>query len=332
MGKKNNTKNSSKNKTTVDKHSQEDVVNDGAGTSQSQDMSISQKLDVLMNAVQEMGSKMKEQDEMLKRQEEKTSISDLSAVPSAHSSPKAMHSNVQKIPSLDEVKTDMRVQAEVEKRMQQYQNASHTDYSGRPTSTLKLGRYRAGVTKFKVPINWPQDLCTVPSGSKQPLYNDMSNEQWVQGMLLCILEESSVENKDYMLLYFSMLMQDAIELSLGTARKAHAVVLQEMEKGRFTWNDTNLVEKCKNRHTQRMLQTVKSTTTSNTQVCVFYNKGKCKNDSDHVSSGILYQHCCSYCYKETKKRYEHPVNQCMRMRNGDSKTETGTVKADKQRV
>ena len=42
----------------------------------------------------------------------------------------------------------------------------------------------------------------------------MSNEQWVQDMLLCILEESSVENKDYMLSYFSMLMQDAIELSL----------------------------------------------------------------------------------------------------------------------
>ena len=185
----------------------------------------------------------------MKRQEEKTSISDLSAVPSAHSSPKAMHSNVQKIPSLDEVKTDMRVQAEVEKRMQQYQNASRADYSGRSTSTLKSGRYRAGVKKIKVPINWPQDLRTVPSGSKQPLYDDMSNEQWVQGMLLCILEESSVEKKDYMLSYFSMLMQDAIELSLGTFRKAHAVVLQEMEKGQFTWNDPDLVEKCKNRHT-----------------------------------------------------------------------------------
>ena len=332
MGKKNSTKNSSKNKTTAEKHLQQESVNDGVGTSKSQDMSISQKLDVLMNAVQEMGSKIKEQDERLKRQEEKTSISDLSAVPSAHSSPKAIHSNVQKIPSLDEVKTDMRVQAEVEKRMQQYQNASRYDYSGRPTSTLKSGRYRAGVTKIKVPINWPQDLCTVPSGSKQPLYDDMSNEQWVQGMLLCILEESSVENKNHMLSYFSMLMQDAIELSLGTARKAHVVVLQEMEKGKFTWNEFDLVEKCKNRHTQHMLQTVKSTTSGNTQVCVFYNKGKCKNDSDHVSSGILYQHCCSYCFKETKKRFEHPVNQCMRLRNGNSKAETGTVKADKQRV
>ena len=51
-----------------------------------------------------------------------------------------------------------------------------------------------------------------------------------------------------------MLMQDAIELSLGTAQKAHAVVLQEMEKGKFTWNEPDLVEKCKNRHTQQMLQ------------------------------------------------------------------------------
>ena len=86
-------------------------------------------------------------------------------------------------------------------------------------------------------------------------------------MLLCILEENSVENKDYMLSCFSMLMQDAIELSLGTAQKAHAVILQEMEKGEFTWNDPDLVEKCKNRHTQRMPQTVKGSTTNSGQVC-----------------------------------------------------------------
>ena len=50
-----------------------------------------------------------------------------------------------------------------------------------------------------------------------------------------------------MLSYFSRLMQDAIELSLGTARKAHAVVLQEMEKGKFTWNEPDLVECYKQR-------------------------------------------------------------------------------------
>ena len=150
----------------------------------------------------------------------------------------------------------------------------------------------------------------------------MSNEQWVQGMLLCI-RKFSRKQRLYVVIFFNVDAGCAIELSLGTAHKAHAVVLQEMEKGRFALNGTDLVEKCKNRHTQRMLQTVKSTTTSNTQVCVFYNKGKCKNDSDHVSSGILYQHCCSYCYKETKKRYEHPVNQCMRMRNGNSKQKQG---------
>ena len=99
MGKKNNTKNSSKNITVCDKDKREDMVNDGAGTSQSQDMSISQKLDILMNAVQEMGSKIKEQDERLKKPEEKMSISDISAVPSEHSSPEDMQSNVQKIPS-----------------------------------------------------------------------------------------------------------------------------------------------------------------------------------------------------------------------------------------
>ena len=67
MGKKNNTKNSSQNKTAADKNLQKEIVNDGAVNSQSPDMSISQKLDLLMNAVQEMGSKIKEQDERLQR-------------------------------------------------------------------------------------------------------------------------------------------------------------------------------------------------------------------------------------------------------------------------
>ena len=94
----------------------------------------------------------------------------------------------------------------------QFENASCADYSGRPTSTLKSGRYMAGVTNITVLINRPKDVCAVLVGNKEPLYDDMSNEQWVQSMILYTLEETSVESKDYMLSYFSMLMQYAIEL------------------------------------------------------------------------------------------------------------------------
>ena len=129
----------------------------------------------------------------------------------------------------------------------------------------------------------------------------MSNEQWVQGMLSCILEESSDIIRNQMLIHFSRLMQDAVELSLGTARRAHAAVLQEIERGLISWEDTENLGKCRIRYTQRLLQSVKSSPNQSSQTCLFFNKGKCKHKNEHVSAGILCQHECSYCLKETKK-------------------------------
>ena len=125
-------------------------------------------------------------------------MSNLSAVPSAQSSPK---SGAQKLLSVQMLKEDARVQAEVERRLQEYQDISQTEFTGRPTSQ-KSGRYRVGVTKVKVQTNWPHNFCTVPVDTKQPVYDDMSNEQCVQGMLLYILEVSNVEIKNQMLIHF----------------------------------------------------------------------------------------------------------------------------------
>ena len=215
--------------------------------------------------------------------------------------------------------------------MQEYQDISRTEFTGRFTSR-KSGRYRVGVTKVKVQTNWPHDFCTVPVGTKQPVCDDMSNEQWVQGMLLCILEEGDNTIKNQMLIHFSRLMQDAIELSLGTARRAHAAVVQEIERGLVSLEDTENIEKCRVRYTQRLLQSVKSSPNQSSQTCVFFNKGKCKHENDHVSAGIMYQHACSYCFKETKKRYDHLVSQCMRMCNASTKNDNVSSKGDKQKV
>ena len=53
-------------------------------------------------------------------------------------------------------------------------------------------------------------------------------------------------------------------------------------------------------------------------VCMYYNKEQCKFYSEHMTKGILYQHFCSYCMKETNKKYEHPLSKCMRMKNNKS--------------
>ena len=59
-------------------------------------------------------------------------------------------------------------------------------------------------------------------------------------------------------MYFALLMQDTIELSANTARRAHAAVLQEMKRGKLSWADPNLVEKVKVRNTQRIFDKPRS--------------------------------------------------------------------------
>ena len=121
-------------------------------------------------------------------------------------------------------------------------------------------------------------------------------------------------------MYFALSMQDAIDLSANTVRRAHAAVLEEVERGKLSWADPDLVEKVKKRNTQRMGHGKK--TASNpmiqTQCCIHFNKEHCKYDNEHVVNGILYQHYCSFCMKETQKKYDHPLCRCLRVKNSES--------------
>ena len=172
-------------------------------------------------------------------------------VPSAHSSPKHVKggatqqpgiSKPAKLPSFEALKSDSKIQAEVAKRLNSYQDASWIE--GKPTS-LKSGRFRAGVSKLKIHVNWPQDMCTVQPGSKQPTYDELIQEKCVQGVLLCILEESEIGKRDKMLQYYVLLMQDAVELNFLTVKRAHAAVLQEIAKGKLNWDQLEEIEKNK---------------------------------------------------------------------------------------
>ena len=326
---KNNSKKNS-NKST----GQESILIEGNTSSQLKDNSISQKLDMLLDVVKGLDAKVQDQDARLQKQEERVSIANVSALPSAHSSPKKATEQPEKLPSFEELKTNSKIQAEVDRRLQEYHNASRSEFSGKPNTVLKSGRFRTGVARVKNQVCWPQDFCTV-LGTKQPTYNEMNLEQWVQGFMYCILDQNDNKIRENMMLYFTLLMQDAIELSPNTARRAHAAVLQEMERGKVSWSQIDLVEKIKCRHTQRILQSHKPTSTGfQNQVCVHYNKGQCKFENEHVSNNVLYQHYCSYCIKETQRKYDHPASKCMRMKNanGSVKSESNKPKQIEQRV
>ena len=137
-----------------------------------------------------------------------------------------------------------------------------------------------------------------------------------------------------MLQYLTCLMQDAIDLSMNTARKAHAAVLQDMERGKVSWEQLDLVEKVKSRNTQRLVQSYKNkaTTQDTIQPCIHFNKGSCRFESDHVLKNTLYQHICSYCFRETGRKFEHSMQKCLTMKNNGSNVKNDQVKPKEQKA
>ena len=117
------------------------------------DMSIANKLDKLLEVVKDMDGKLKEQELRLQKQEERVSLNEISALPSAQSSPKvAKNSEAKdsaKLPSFEDLKSDSRVQAEVDKRLREYQHMSRGDSQGKPNTALKSGRFRSGAGFMK---------------------------------------------------------------------------------------------------------------------------------------------------------------------------------------
>ena len=198
-----------------------------------------------------MDGKLKEQEGRLQKQVERVSLNEISALPSAQSSPKAAKSSAvkdpAKLPSFEDLKSESRVQVEFDRRLREYQNISRGDSQGKPNTALKSGRFRSGVSKVKVLIRWPQDYCSVFVGQKQPTYDELSLEH-------CFKEQDSNVIRENMLYYLTLLMQHAVELFSSTARRAHAAVLQEVEKGRVDWSKMEQIEKIKNRYTQRLVQ------------------------------------------------------------------------------
>ena len=97
--------------------------------------------------------------------------------------------------------------------------------------------------------------------------------------------------KENMVRHFVSSMQDAIELSFVTIKRAHGLIFQEMEKGSLMWLQTEKIDKIRSRNTQRIVPSGTSTTskvqsegTEKTMLCKLYNKGSCKyqNQTEHT--------------------------------------------------
>ena len=152
------------------------------------------------------------------------------------------------LPSVDFLKSDSEVQAEVDRRLWHYEDFNREDTTGTSTK-LKSGRYRLGDQRVKHLVHWPHEYCAVGDNFKMPTYEDLNIFQWVQGFSRCIIEEQNQQTHLHMLQYQCHLMQDALELNWATAKRAHAAVLTEIERGTTSWADQPGVDRIRQRFT-----------------------------------------------------------------------------------
>ena len=128
---------------------------------------------------------------------------------------------------------------------------------------------------------------------------------------------------------FVSAMQDAIELSFPTVRRANGFILQEVERGSVTWLQPEKVEKIRSRNTQRIVQVPNgrvggSKNSEKTMLCKLFNKGSCRYEmqAEHTDKGITYQHFCTNCFANTGRKYDHRKHASLRLKNEKKESQT----------
>ena len=225
--------------------------------------------------------------------------------------------------SMDFLKTDERVQRKVQRQLERLQGKQRHSAGNK---TIKSGLHRAGDSAVKQEISWPHHHCFAGPGGQLPDYKELSPLQFMVGFLGCLQEENSSTIKTNMIEYGRHLFQDAIETNWATAKHAHMVLLQDIERGKCTWRNTDKIEKIRIRNTARVIntkqppsQTKSSKSSNHEKVCQDYNANNCQQSADHIQNGQILKHACSYCFQEAGKFCQHKVQDCIRRRNNEQK-------------
>ena len=194
--------------------------------------------------------------------------------------------------------------------------------SGKSISSSKSGRFRTFNTNISKYIQWPQENVFV-GASRRPLsYDELNPQQLLLGHLITAMAPENTADKDNMIQYAIKLLRESIDGSYESSRGAHAIVLQELERGSVTWADTKKLDDIRTLYSRKVATTDNSKRPDRSPgykkvVCSHFNKNKCIKNSDHVTNNILYRHVCAFCFKSTGKFYNHCESVCNRKAKND---------------
>ena len=209
------------------------------------------------------------------------------------------------LPSISNLQTSTRIQAEVDSRIRELQKISDQ-------GKYKSQRGGSQTVLVKHEVAWPHNAILGGSSKSRVSYDSLSISQWVSGFATIIRDENNLQTKQNMLEYLAELMEDSHDFGWNAAKGAHAVLLCKMEEGRVRWEDTHKIDRIRRAHAHRVQ-------TGNSQKrihpkdsptpCKFYQQATCSQKTDHEVNGHTYLHVCSNCFANGKK-YPHASKDC----------------------
>lgn len=194
----------------------------------------------------------------------------------------------------------------------------------------KSGRAKTASDFIKYAVEWPHFHVFRGADRKPAQYDDLTLAEFVFGYLAIVQEgKLSPVTKHAMLQHLQGLMMDAAEYSFEGARNCHAIVLQQLEQGRVTWDDTERLLELRRTYAQRQPsndQSGKSSGRDNGRgplFCLKYQDGRCSHTGEHQTTRGLVKHICAFCLRQTGSAYNHPEQQCKRKArtSGESKND-----------
>ena len=117
------------------------------------------------------------------------------------------------------------------------------------TKSIKSGLHRAGDNSVKREIVWSHHHSFPGTGGQLPDYKELSPLQFMVGFLGWLQEETSTTVRTNMIAYGRHLFQDALETNWTTARHAHMILFQDIERGKCSWREPDQIEKVRIRNT-----------------------------------------------------------------------------------
>ena len=213
------------------------------------------------------------------------------------------------IPPMNFLKTNQAIQAEVASRIRSLEQ--HNSYQ-QGKNNVKSGRYRAADCNVNRYISWPHEFVYAGPNRKIIPYDELNIQQFNLGFIRIAMQQQP-HIKDLMFQYLAKVIQSSLDTSFEHVRAAHAVVLQEMERGVIDWTNVDEIEKLRILYTNKHSNNSDGNSSeSKRTICNNYNMSRCKASSDHSRDNITFRHICGYCYRSVRKAYNHPESSCNR--------------------